>query len=257
METRPLPAPDSFKTIRLSGDRRDALMAHARATLYTPAEEAAELEAHTALVGAIKSVVARSIPDGDLDVLRRCKHTSAVGVAIIADMPVLEADAEGVVTESGRRQKVVFCFCPRDVRAVARERRTGCHREKLAVPDELLIDVPTSWTSGENLYDNQGYSQHVTGLDIGDMPRRDEVLAELRPAVLAWLTAKAKTDAAREAVTRPLYSIVHGRATLQAVAEVWPEAMRLADRFEGVRLEDEKGAARIASASFGPPAPAQ
>lgn len=35
-----LPAPDAFKTIRLSGDRRDALMAHARATLYTPASGA-------------------------------------------------------------------------------------------------------------------------------------------------------------------------------------------------------------------------
>ncbi len=257
MDTNQPPKPDSFKLIRLSTERRDALMAHARSCLYTPAEEAAELAAHRALVEAVKGAVERGIPAADLDVLRRYKHTKGVGIAIIADMPVLEADADtGVVTESGRRQKLVFCFCPRDVRSPPRN-RTGCHRETTSpVPDDLLVDVPSNWTSGESLYDTHGYSQHVQGLDIGDMPNRDEVLAELRPAGLAFLPARAKTDAAREAVTRPLYSVVHKANTLQAVAAVWPEAMRLAERFEGVRLEDEKGAARIAQASFGPPTPA-
>lgn len=48
--------------------------------------------------------------------------------------------------------------------------------------------------------------------------------------------------------------MVHKAGTLQAVAEVWPEAMRLADQFEGVRLADEAGVARIANAVFGAPA---
>ncbi len=255
MNQTPPPKPEAFKTIRLSTERRDALMAHARACLYTPAEEAAELAAHAALVGALKAVVAENVPAGDLDVLRRYKHTKPVGTAIIADMPVLEADAAGVVTETGRRQKVVFCFCPRDVRAVARNDRTGCHRRGTVatIPEELLVDVPAGWTSTEGAYDEAGNYANVSGLDIGDMPNRDEIVAQLRPAVLDFLTAKAKTDAAREAITRPLYSVVHKASTLQALAEVWPEAMRLAERFEGVRLDDEAGAARIAQATFGPP----
>ena len=254
MNQTPPPKPEDFKTIRLSGERRDALMAHARAALYTPAEEAAELAAHEALVAAVMHVAAASIPRSDLDVLRRYKHTKPVGTAIIADMPVLEVDAAGTVTETGRRQKVVFCFCPRDVRAVQTSSRSGCHRKGIEVPEHMLVDVPVSWTSQEGTYNAAGDYVNVSGLDIGDMPNRDEIVAQLRPAVLAFLTAKAKTDAAREAVTRPLYSVVHRASTLQAVAEVWPEAMRLAEKFEGVRLADEAGAARIAQATFAPPA---
>lgn len=262
MNLAPPPKPDDYRSIRLSGERRDALMLHARLTLYTPDEERLEARAFRELYDATCDAVKGALPAKDFAVLRKYKHTDTIGLLFVPDVPRvvtdLETGAVSVDEAPGQRHKVIFCFCPRDVRAKpSTTTRTGCHRRPQVedAPADTLIEVPSRWTSHEQLYDASGYSRNAQGLDVALMPDREEVHAKLRPVVLAWLQAKARTDAAREAVLRPLYSLVHSKGTLQAVAAVWPEAMRLADRFEGVREANETGERVIASARFGPPSP--
>lgn len=245
-----LPSPESFKTIRLSTDRRDALIAHAKKTLCTPQEEDDERAAHAAVLAAVNVLAIAYVSRTDLDVLRRYGHVDHVGHVLVHEMPVFSASEEGVTT-TDRTATVVFCFCPRDVRRPPNNSRTGCHRRTYeTVPDDQTIEVPSRWAGHESAYDSDGNYINGKALDTKNLP--SDAVGDLKAAVTAWLAAKAHTDAAREAVLRPLRSVVYGKPTLQAVAEVWPEAMRLADRFEGVRLADEAGAALIGRASFGP-----
>ena len=253
-----LPKPDDYRAIRLSSDRRLKLMAHARAQLYNPPEEKAELEAHAALLGEVRALVRTSLPASDMEVLKRYGHTTTVGHVQFRDAPRVFDDGDKVVVEDHPRTAPVVCFCPRDVRvrdAAEYKPSTGCHRgpRDHGVPADQLLDVPPKWTSHVNDYDARGNYQSFVALDIGDLPNHEEVRALLMPALIRWLTAVAETNRARSAVLSPLHSVVHKASTLQAVAEVWPEAMRLADQFEGVRLADEAGVARITNAVFGAP----
>lgn len=243
-----LPKPTDYRTIQLSGDRRRALNDHARATLHTPDEEAAEAEAHAQLLAVSRAVIEDIIPETDMVVLRKYGHAQMVRHIRFRDVPSIDP-------ERTRESSPLFCFCPRDTRSSQNaETRTGCHRAPVPPVTEGVepLHVPTTWTEVSGLYYPNGSHETVQALDIGKMPKREQVHAALMDDLLAWLRAKVTTDRARDAILRPLYSLVHTRKTLQSLAEVWPEAMRLADRFEGVRLADEAGAQIVAAATFAP-----
>lgn len=242
-----LPTPTDYRSIRLNPDRRSQLRRHAVRSLYTPPEEAAETEAFNALYGAIRTEIDALIPADDLAVLRRYNYLGAAGYFRFTDAPRARGRGASERRSVPPTQDVLFCFCPRDPRAFAADELTGCGRDRENIPVDRLIETCYGWLT------SNGYSINVIVLDR-IKSHAVALRATLLPFLEAWRAAVETTNQARDAVLLPLYGVIARANTLQTVAKVWPEAMRLADDFEGVRTGETGAEDRIATAVFAPPA---
>lgn len=238
----------TFKPIPLTHERRDRLMQHARSTLMTPDEEVAENMAHRLLMEYLRARVKASVDEATLTVLAQFGATATVDSVYFAKLPTVDRE--------GRRTTVTsdytVGFLPRDVRfpggLVSR------HDPDVTAADGVTPGVvPYRWAHQQHA---RGYNSDR--VDYGRIGRGHGTLdagpivadEDLRAYALTLRMAAAVTDRARDAVLSPLRALIYKARTLQAVAEVWPPALSFADEFEGVRLDDEEGEARVKSATF-------
>lgn len=241
-----LPAPTDFRSIRLNDDYRSKLYQHGVLSLFTPPEEAAEMAAFEALMGAIRAALAVLIPEEDLVVFRRYGLTTRAGLMTIDDVPAIDPEALPKTT------KVTVCFCPRDVRTLTRD-RTGCGRVRVgserATREDMTVETLKPWAFASSNGTELNFAQLEAQLGRG-------ARVSIMPALQHWLVCRGATNRARQAILYPLGDVINRATTLQAVAKVWPEAMRLAVQFGGVRTAaaTDEETRQITAATFMPPA---
>lgn len=248
-----LPAPEDFRSIRLNDGYRSVLYQHGILSLFTPAEEAAEAVAFTALMRVIRVAIDALIPPEDMAVLRRYGAVTKAHQMIIREVPAIDPEGLDRVAWGTKTADITVCFCPRDVRTLSQD-RTGCGRVvrgmrgsgQSAGPE--AIETLAAWISG---YGERGEIL-LTQVEAMKGPGPRQLIM---PDLQHWLVCRETTNRAREAILHPLRGVINRAATLQTVAKVWPEAMRLAPRFGGIRTAaTDAEASQITAATFMPPA---
>lgn len=245
---RPVPAPGEYKSIRLDSEGRGLCKIMARETLYTPDEEAAEAAAHKVVFDALAAIV-NAFSAVEMAVLEKYGHTRQYRGATVHPS---KGDGRYSIDERFTLDPSED-FARRSVSKYGDWFRFGLRNPR--------IQPQRFWTGD----DDEGANVHLSGpTAYGTSHPQDGLidLAVAAPAHLddlvgpwrAWARAKKATDDARKAVLGPLFKVIDGASRLQAVADVWPDAMRLAPALRGiptsaVAIDEVK--ARIAGATFG------
>ena len=216
-----------YKPIRLSRAHRDTLLDYMRSRLVMPALDAAEERARVALCTALQDAVLNFTDPGDIAVLQKYGHTckvhvvnvAASGLTLAADLDVRARDV-------------------RELPARVRERRADTRRP--ASPDD--VEVPEAWCCGAY---HEGWKVCDTRI-VGAIAREVEALLIARKAV----------DDERRRVVLAFRAVLYARKTLQQVADVWPLAMDLAERFNAIQAISGDAIGIVRGASFTCPGPA-
>lgn len=215
-EQTPIPAPEDYKTIRLTGELREQLLEYAAARLYTAEEEAEEHRAHAAVLARFRELIADKASPEEMTVLVKFKAVTLI---------------TGI--QDSREGRRTFCFCPRDPRQPPYKGRRSCHNR----PDSDAVKAcGILYPGGNGCYPTDAFE-----------PPTAEIEA-LRPHLRAYFKAEDATDEARKKLLASIQAVIAGKRTLQEVAAVFPEAMRLAEKMNATRNARDTDEAAVAAA---------